>query len=72
LLEREQKTGETIEGFMEWFDSDDFRRDNQRIWLKPSAIEKWWMYAFPANNPTNTLVDPDTGWAPFDFEGATT
>ena len=67
LIKREVETGQTIEGFMEWWDQDDFRRDNQRIWLKPGKIEQFWRQAYPVNNPNNQLVDPETGWAPFDF-----
>lgn len=42
LIKREVETGQTIEMFMEWYNSNDFRRDNQRIWLKPDKIELLW------------------------------
>lgn len=42
LIKREVETGQTIEKFMEWFNSDEFRKTSQRIWLKPDKIELWW------------------------------
>ena len=51
LIKREVETGETIEQFMEWYNSDEFRRDNQRIWLKPDVIEKFWPSAFSEQEP---------------------
>ena len=49
LIKREVETGQTIEKFAEWFDSDEFRKNNQRIWLKPDKIELWWDEAMKWN-----------------------
>lgn len=56
LIAREKENGETIEMFMEWFNEDTFRRDNQRIWLKPSKIEELWPEAF---HPVSEGPDPN-------------
>ena len=50
LVAREKEVGQTIEGFMVWFNSDEFRK-NGVIYLKPSKIEDWWLQAFSNDIP---------------------
>ena len=57
LIAREKETGETIEMFMEWFNEDDFRRNNQRIWLKPAKIEELWREAFTPQSDSPEPAD---------------
>ena len=45
LIKREVETGQTIEQFMEWYKSDDFRKTGS-IWLTADKIEMWWNSAF--------------------------
>ena len=45
LVRREKDNSQTIEGFMEWFNSDEFRK-NGVIYLNPTKIEDWWLQAF--------------------------
>jgi len=45
LIKREVETGQTIEQFMKWYNSDDFRK-NGDIWLNADKIELWWDKAF--------------------------
>lgn len=45
LVNREEETGETIEYFMTWFNSDEFRAKGV-IYLNPNKIKDWWMQAF--------------------------
>jgi len=45
LVRREKENGQTIEGFMEWFNSDEFRKKGV-IYLNPTKIEDWWLQAF--------------------------
>jgi hypothetical protein len=45
LVRREKETGQTIERFMSWFKSDEFRSKGD-IWLKPKKIEQLWQRAF--------------------------
>lgn len=45
LIKREKETGQTIEQFMEWYNSDEFRK-NGNIWLTPKKIDSWWPTAF--------------------------
>jgi|APSaa5957512622_1039677.scaffolds.fasta_scaffold14065_3 hypothetical protein len=45
LMKREKETGQTIEQFMVWYRSDEFRAKND-LWLKPSRIEEFWQRAF--------------------------
>jgi hypothetical protein len=51
LVAREAETGETIEKFMEWHNSDEFRRDKQVIYLTPTKINDWWKQAFKHKQP---------------------
>jgi len=61
LIKREKETGQTIEKFMDWYNSDDFRKKGN-IWLDPDKIEMWWPQAFPENNPNNIPeIGPDGG-----------
>ena len=46
LIKREVETGQTIEGFMEWYNADEFRKKGD-IWLTSDKIEKWWGKAYP-------------------------
>lgn len=45
LIKREAETGQTIEQFMTWYNSDEFRKKGN-IWLDPDKIEKFWPQAF--------------------------
>ena len=45
LVGREKDNGQTIEGFMQWFNSDEFRKKGV-IYLNPTKIEDWWLQAF--------------------------
>lgn len=45
LIKREVETGQTIEQFMEWYNSDEFRKKSD-IWLNPDKIELMWGKAF--------------------------
>ena len=45
LVRREKDNSQTIEGFMEWFNSDEFRKKGV-IYLNPTKIEDWWLQAF--------------------------
>jgi len=40
-----EQDGQTIEQFMTWWRSDDFRAKSD-IWLKPSKIKEYWPHAF--------------------------
>lgn len=45
LVATEEESGQTIEHFMTWYRSDDFRAKGV-IYLNPSRIKDWWMQAF--------------------------
>lgn len=45
LVDTENESGQTIEAFMTWFKSDDFRARGV-IYLNPQKIKDWWMQAF--------------------------
>ena len=45
LIRIQEETGETIEQFMVWFVSDDFRK-GQVMYLTPAKIDKYWNKAF--------------------------
>lgn len=47
LVDTEEETGQTIEQFMTWFKSDDFRAKGV-IYLTPQKIKDWWLQAFDA------------------------
>jgi hypothetical protein len=49
LVSREKENGQTVEGFMQWFNSDEFRRKGV-IYLNPTKIEDWWLQAFDGEN----------------------
>lgn len=55
LLERE-KIGETIEGFMTWYNSDEFRVNNN-LWLTPYRIKEFWQRAFEKKSE---IAQPDS------------
>lgn len=44
LVEREKENEGTIEGFMRWYKSDDFRAKGV-IYLTPQRIKDWWLQA---------------------------
>lgn len=45
LIEREKETGQTIEQFMGWYNSDEFRKKGV-IYLTRTKIEDYWLQAF--------------------------
>lgn len=45
LIEQEKETGRTIEGFMKWHNSEEFRQRGI-IYLSPNKIKDWWLQAF--------------------------
>lgn len=58
LIKREAETGQTIEQFMEWYNSDKFRKDNNSIWLNPDKIELWWGKAFKSRRSEELPEQP--------------
>ncbi|MBT6322532.1 MAG: hypothetical protein HOJ31_10150 [Anaerolineae bacterium] len=51
LVAKEKETGFTIEQFVKWWNSDDFRK-KQGIWLNPEKIDRFWPTAM---SETDTL-----------------
>jgi len=45
LIDKEKETGQTIEGFMKWHNSDEFRAGGV-IYLTANKIKDWWEQAF--------------------------
>jgi len=69
--EQEQTKGRHLHVFMRYlFEDDNF---SMKFWNPNKMIEAY-PEAFPANNPNNVPVeiDPETGFAPFDFGNITT
>ena len=59
LIKREAETGQTIEQFMEWYNSDDFRKKSD-IWLNPDKIELMWGKAFTDQKNWTPIPDVET------------
>ena len=54
LVVKEKETGFTIEGFVKWWNSDDFRKE-QGIWLNPEKINKFWKTAMSETDTTHSV-----------------
>ena len=66
LVKVEERTGFTIEQFMKWWNSDDFRKQ-QNIWLKPSKIDEFWVTAMSETDTSpeeETEFQKATEWTP--------
>jgi hypothetical protein len=49
LVKTEKEYSQTIEQFMQWFNSDDFRSKGV-IYLSPQRIKDWWLQAFETDS----------------------